>query len=74
MVHAVNEIQNMTFRPDFLVSFHSNIMTFLPGDIISTGTPRAVALKHGDIIECRIDEFPSLTNPVVQNGIESRSD
>ncbi|TXT65039.1 MAG: Fumarylacetoacetate (FAA) hydrolase [Promethearchaeota archaeon] len=63
-VHAKNTLSNMTFPPDFLVSFHSEIMTLLPGDIISTGTPRAVQLRDGDIIECQIDGFMSLKNPV----------
>ncbi len=66
--HAENFIKNMTFPPDFLVSFHSKVMTFLPGDIISTGTPRATVLSEGDIIECRIDGFPSLSNPVLQDN------
>ncbi|MHA1674030.1 MAG: fumarylacetoacetate hydrolase family protein, partial [Promethearchaeota archaeon] len=52
-VHAQNSVKNMTFPPDFLISFHSEVMTLLPGDIISTGTPRAVILNHGDTLECR---------------------
>jgi 2-keto-4-pentenoate hydratase/2-oxohepta-3-ene-1,7-dioic acid hydratase in catechol pathway len=63
-IHAMNSISNMQFPPNFLVSFHSKVMTLLPGDIISTGTPGAVRLKHGDIIECKIDRFPSLKNTV----------
>ncbi|TFF98376.1 MAG: FAA hydrolase family protein [Promethearchaeota archaeon] len=63
-VYAKNTVSNMTFLPDFLVSFHSEIMTLLPGDIISTGTPRAVQLEDGDIIECQIDGFPPLKNSV----------
>ncbi|MBD3194999.1 MAG: fumarylacetoacetate hydrolase [Candidatus Lokiarchaeota archaeon] len=63
-IHAQNIISNMQFTPDFLVSFHSKVMTLLPGDIISTGTPRAVKLTHGDTIECRITGFPSLINNV----------
>ena len=39
-------------------------MTLLPGDIISSGTPGAVELKHGDIIACEISEFPELGNKV----------
>ncbi len=62
--HAQNVISNMTFPPDFLVSFHSKVMTLLPGDIIATGTPRAVQLHHNDVIECQIDGFSSLRNPV----------
>lgn len=64
-VHAKNVVSNMTFPPDFLVSFHSKVMTLFPGDIISTGTPRAVKISHNDVIECRIDGFTSLKNHVV---------
>ncbi|MEN6567586.1 MAG: fumarylacetoacetate hydrolase family protein [Veillonellales bacterium] len=64
-IHAQNVISNMTFPPDFLVSFHSKIATMLPGDIISTGTPRAVHIHDGDVIECWIDGFESLKNPVI---------
>jgi len=35
-VYAENSVANMTFPPDFLVSYHSQIMTMLPGDIIVT--------------------------------------
>jgi len=56
-VHAENMVVNMTFPLDYLVSYHSRIMTMLPGDIISTGTPGAAHLNHGDIIECRIWPF-----------------
>lgn len=64
-VFAENTVANMTFPPDFLVSYHSQIMTMLPGDIISSGTPGAAPLAHGDEIECRVDGFPALRNPVV---------
>lgn len=62
--HAENVVANMTFPPDYLVAFHSGVMTLLPGDIISTGTPRAVHIKNGDVVECRISGFPALSNPV----------
>jgi 2-keto-4-pentenoate hydratase/2-oxohepta-3-ene-1,7-dioic acid hydratase in catechol pathway len=54
----------MTFPPDFLVSFHSKVMTLLPGDVISTGTPGAVPIADGDVVECRIAGFDTLVNPV----------
>jgi 2-keto-4-pentenoate hydratase/2-oxohepta-3-ene-1,7-dioic acid hydratase in catechol pathway len=63
-VHAENVVSNMTFPPDFLVSYHSRIMTMLPGDILSTGTPGAAPLADGDTLECRIDNFPPLVNRV----------
>lgn len=64
-IYAQNVIANMTFPPDYLISFHSKVATMLPGDIISTGTPRAVHINDGDVVECRIDGFESMTNPVV---------
>ncbi len=64
-IHAENTVSNMTFKPDYLVSFHSKVMTMLPCDIISTGTQRAVHINDGDIVECRIDGFTSLVNPVI---------
>ena len=63
-VHAENVVRNMTFTPDFLVSYHSQIMTLLPGDVLSTGTPGAAPLSHGDKVECRIAGFETLINPV----------
>ncbi|RUS65962.1 Ureidoglycolate lyase [Saezia sanguinis] len=63
-VHARNTVSNMTFPPDFLISFHSKIATMYPGDVISTGTPRAVHINEGDVIECHIDGFESLVNSV----------
>ncbi len=59
-----NTVSNMTFSPWELVSFHSKVMTLLPGDIISTGTPGAVEITDGDMVECRIDGFETLSNPV----------
>jgi 2-keto-4-pentenoate hydratase/2-oxohepta-3-ene-1,7-dioic acid hydratase in catechol pathway len=63
-VRASNVVANMAFPPDFLVSFHSQVMTLCPGDIIVTGTPGGVQIKDGDTVECRIDGFESLVNPV----------
>jgi len=63
-VHAANTVSNMSFPPDFLVSFHSRVMTLMPGDIISTGTPGAVPIQDGDRVECRIDGFEPLVNYV----------
>jgi 2-keto-4-pentenoate hydratase/2-oxohepta-3-ene-1,7-dioic acid hydratase in catechol pathway len=64
-VHRKNIVDNMTFKPWDLVSFHSKVMTLKPGDIISTGTPGAIKISDGDIVECQIDGFESLKNPVI---------
>ncbi|HMH33383.1 MAG TPA: fumarylacetoacetate hydrolase family protein [Puia sp.] len=56
--------KNLIYKVPFLVSYVSQFMTLLPGDIISTGTPAGVGLgqkpepfylKAGDIVELGID-------------------
>lgn len=63
-VRRRNTVSNMTFSPEFLVSFHSEVMPLFPGDIISTGTPGAVVVAGGDVVQCRIPGVGSLSNPV----------
>lgn len=54
---------DLIFKIPYLVSYISQFMTLLPGDIISTGTPHGVGLgfnppiylKEGDIVELGID-------------------
>ncbi len=65
-VRRENVVSNMTFSPWFLLSFHSKVMTLLPGDVISTGTPGAVEIRDGDVLSCHIDGFEPLLNPVVR--------
>ena len=64
-IQAENIVGNMTFPLDYLVSYHSQIMTMLPGDILSTGTPGATVLRDGDVIECQIADFHPLRNQVI---------
>jgi 2-keto-4-pentenoate hydratase/2-oxohepta-3-ene-1,7-dioic acid hydratase in catechol pathway len=64
-VHAENSVDRMTFPPDALIAYHSRVMTLVPGDIISTGTPGAVPIRHGDRVECRISGFEPLRNAVI---------
>lgn len=64
-VHRDDVVANMTFSPAELLAFHSHVMPFFPGDILSTGTPGAVAISPGDVVRCEIDgDFASLENPV----------
>ena len=65
-VRRTNTVSNMTFSPWWLVSFHSRVMTLLPGDVISTGTPGAVVIQEGDVAGCRITGFEPLYNPVIR--------
>jgi len=54
---------NLAFKPYFLVSFISKIMTLLPGDIIATGTPAGVGpLSKGDKVEITIEGIGTLKN------------
>lgn len=59
---------NLIFNVPFLVSYLSNFMTLLPGDVISTGTPAGVGLgqkptpwylKPGDVVELGIEGLGS---------------
>lgn len=58
---------DLIFKIPFLVSYISQFMTLLPGDIVSTGTPAGVGLgrdpqiylNHGDIMELGIDNLGS---------------
>ena len=56
-----NLVKNMLFSPEKLISFHSRIFTFEPGDIISTGTPGAVEIHRGDNVRCVIEGKNSLS-------------
>jgi len=65
--HRTNTVTNMTFSPDFLVAFHSKVMTLKPGDIISCGTPGAVRIQPGDCVGCEVDGIGYLENPVLMH-------
>ncbi len=63
---------NMNFNVYEIVSFISEAITLIPGDIIGTGTPAGVGaarkppkpLKSGDIIEMTIENIGTLRNRV----------
>ncbi len=49
-----------------LLSYLSQIMTLMPGDMVLTGTPKGVgAMKPGDLIEIHIPGIGTLANPVI---------
>lgn len=53
----------MIYSAAEIVSFVSQSLTLLPGDLILTGTPSGVGPIHaGDEIEARIGEWPALRN------------
>ncbi|HKP04091.1 MAG TPA: fumarylacetoacetate hydrolase family protein [Chthoniobacterales bacterium] len=52
-----------------IVSFASQSLTLLPGDLIMTGTPSGVGpIKEGDELEARIGDWPPLRNSVRNSG------
>lgn len=64
---------NLIFKLPHIVSYVSQFMTLLPGDVISTGTPAGVGmgmspqiyLKSGDVVELGIDGLGSSKQTVV---------
>jgi 2-keto-4-pentenoate hydratase/2-oxohepta-3-ene-1,7-dioic acid hydratase in catechol pathway len=57
---------DMIFGPWHLLSFISRIMTLLPGDLVSTGTPPGVGpIRAGETVEVEIDGVGVLRNRVV---------
>jgi len=68
---------NMIFDVPTLVSYVSQFMTLLPGDVISTGTPAGVGLgmrptpvylKPGDVVELGIEGLGESRQEVVEAG------
>jgi 2,4-diketo-3-deoxy-L-fuconate hydrolase len=66
---------SLIFKIPFLVSYISQFMTLLPGDVISTGTPAGVGLgikpepvylKAGDVVELGIEGLGSSTQRLVE--------
>lgn len=60
------QIDEMVFGPDRLVSYISQIMTLLPGDVVLTGTPSGIGpLQIGDRIRVEIEGIGYLNNLVI---------
>ena len=54
------------FPVDMLVSFISNIMTLLPGDVVATGTPSGIGpMKPGGVVEVKVEHIGTLRNYVL---------
>ena len=66
--------KTMVYGVAYLVSYLSQFMSLLPGDIISTGTPPGVGLgmkppkflKNGDVVELGIEGLGTQKQPFVQ--------
>ncbi|WP_028609878.1 fumarylacetoacetate hydrolase family protein [Paenibacillus harenae] len=77
-VRQHSNTSDMIFACDEIVSYISQHMTLVPGDIILTGTPEGVVLgypeekrvylKHGDVVTIEIEKLGSLTNRMVNEA------
>ena len=58
-------LSDLIHKPAEVVSFISQAVTLLPGDVIFTGTPGSTKpMKAGDTVEVEIDGIGILSNPV----------
>jgi 2-keto-4-pentenoate hydratase/2-oxohepta-3-ene-1,7-dioic acid hydratase in catechol pathway len=66
-LHQSSNTRNLIFSVPFLVRFISNIMTLLPGDVITTGTPSGIGpMVPGDAVEIHIEGIGVLANRVLR--------
>jgi 2-keto-4-pentenoate hydratase/2-oxohepta-3-ene-1,7-dioic acid hydratase in catechol pathway len=57
--------RELIFPIEYLIAFISSVMTLLPGDIISTGTPAGIGpLKAGDRVTIKVEGVGELVNSV----------
>jgi 2,4-diketo-3-deoxy-L-fuconate hydrolase len=72
-VKQKSNTEDMIFSVAYIVSYLSQFMTLLPGDVVITGTPAGVGLgmkpqqflKKGDVVTLRIDRLGTQTQKVV---------
>jgi 2-keto-4-pentenoate hydratase/2-oxohepta-3-ene-1,7-dioic acid hydratase in catechol pathway len=78
-VRQNSNTSDMIFHCDEIVSYISQHMTLVPGDIILTGTPEGVVLGYpeekqvylqpGDVVTIEIEKLGSLTNRMVAETV-----
>jgi 2-keto-4-pentenoate hydratase/2-oxohepta-3-ene-1,7-dioic acid hydratase in catechol pathway len=64
-VRQSSDTSYLIFSIRKLVSFISGVMTLLPGDVISTGTPEGIGpMQAGDVVEIKVEGVGTLKNYV----------
>jgi len=64
-VRQSGNTNDLIFNIPRLISFISGIMTLLPGDIVSTGTPSGIGpVNSGDVVEVTVENVGTLRNTV----------
>jgi 2-keto-4-pentenoate hydratase/2-oxohepta-3-ene-1,7-dioic acid hydratase in catechol pathway len=65
-VRQRSNTRELIFPVGYLVWFVSRVMTLLPGDMITTGTPSGIGpLETGDVVEVELEGVGRLRNPVL---------
>ena len=59
-------VRNMAHRPFELISFHSRVFTWHPGDLLSTGCPKGARIQPGDRVAARLDGIGRLEATVTR--------
>lgn len=68
-VRQHGHVGDMIFPIPRLIAYASRVMTLLPGDILSSGTPEGVGpLAPGDLVEVEIPGVGAVSNPVEAEG------
>ncbi|MEI8350516.1 MAG: fumarylacetoacetate hydrolase family protein [Candidatus Omnitrophota bacterium] len=63
VLRQLSVTSELIFSIPHIISFASRVMTLLPGDVISTGTPHGVGpMKRGDTVEVDIEGIGLLRN------------
>ena len=68
-IRQQSSTRELIFPVATLIAYISRIMTLLPGDVVSTGTPAGIGpLQPGDEIVVRVQGIGELRNPVIAAG------
>lgn len=66
--------RQMVYSIAELISYITEFMTLLPGDVILTGTPGGVGpMSAGQQVSVKIDGIGTLTNPVIDDEVDAAS-
>jgi 5-oxopent-3-ene-1,2,5-tricarboxylate decarboxylase/2-hydroxyhepta-2,4-diene-1,7-dioate isomerase len=65
-IRVKTNTSGLTFGVPELLEFISGYVTLLPGDVITTGCPKAAGgISPGDVLELEIEKIGILRNPVI---------
>jgi 2-keto-4-pentenoate hydratase/2-oxohepta-3-ene-1,7-dioic acid hydratase in catechol pathway len=65
-------VRNMRHLPFKLAAFHTEVMTFEPGALLSTGCPKGARIKAGDKVEAWIEGVGRLSASVGRHERRTR--